>query len=118
MSECVFCMVAAGEIPAKVVFETDDVIAFDDIAPQGPVHTLIVPREHYRDLGDGVPERVLGALLAAVPQVAESKGIAESGYRVIVNNGRDASQTVGHLHLHVIGGKRMSHGMVYFSENE
>ena len=116
MSECVFCMVAQGKMPAKVVYEDDDVMAFDDIMPQAPVHTLIIPREHYADMGDDVPDEVLAAVFGAVPKIAEVKGIEESGYRVIVNNGRNASQTVGHLHIHVLGARRMSHGMVHFDE--
>ncbi|MBN2847482.1 MAG: HIT domain-containing protein [Coriobacteriia bacterium] len=116
MSDCVFCMVANGEIPAHVVYEDEHVVAFDDIAPQGPVHTLIVPRVHYEHLGDSVPAEVLCALAAAAPKVAELKGVAESGYRVIINTGRDAMQTVHHLHAHVIGGKPMAHGMVHFTE--
>ncbi|MCL4078918.1 histidine triad nucleotide-binding protein [Coriobacteriia bacterium Es71-Z0120] len=114
MSECVFCMIARGEIPAKVVYSDEHVIAFDDIAPQAPVHTLIIPKVHYDRMGPDVPSEVTCALFAAVPKVAEAKGVAESGYRVIVNNGPDAMQTVEHLHVHVIGGRRMSHGMVNF----
>lgn len=114
MSDCVFCMIARGEIPARVVYSDDLVIAFDDIAPQAPVHTLVVPKQHYERLSPDVPSEVMCALFSAVPKVAAAKGVAESGYRVIVNNGPDAMQTVGHLHVHVIGGRRMSHGMVHF----
>jgi len=114
MSDCIFCMVASGEIPAHVVYEDETVVAFDDIAPQGPVHTLIVPKAHYEHLGDDVPTDVICALFSAAPRVAEAKGVADSGYRVIVNNGRDAMQTVHHLHVHVIGGAQMGHGMVHF----
>jgi histidine triad (HIT) family protein len=109
-------MVARGEIPAKVVLEDEDFVAFDDIAPQAPVHTLIVPRAHYENLGDDVPPELISALMSAVPRVAEAKGIAGSGYRVIINNGHDAMQTVHHLHIHVMGGRAMAHGMVHFSE--
>lgn len=114
MSECVFCMIARGEIPARVVYSDDLVIAFDDIAPQAPVHTLIVPKQHFDNLGSNVPSEIIAALFTAVPKVAAAKGVSESGYRVIVNNGPDAMQTVGHLHVHVIGGRRMTHGMVHF----
>ena len=93
MEECLFCRIVRGEIPSRVVYEDDVVFAFDDIAPQAPVHTLVVPKHHYRDLGDGIPIETLGALFAAVPRVAELKGVNESGYRVIVNNGPDAGQT-------------------------
>ena len=118
MSDCIFCMVARGEIPASVVLENEYVVAFDDITPQGPVHTLIVPRAHYQNLDDDVPHDVICALFEAVPEVARLKGVAESGYRVIVNCGPDAMQTVHHLHVHVIGGRPMSHGMVHFDEGE
>ena len=114
MEECLFCRIVRGEIPSRVVYEDDVVFAFDDIAPQAPVHTLVVPKHHYRDLGDGIPIETLGALFAAVPRVAELKGVNESGYRVIVNNGPDAGQTVHHVHIHVMGGRHMSHGMVNF----
>lgn len=109
-----FCKVGRGEIPATFVYQDDLVVAFDDISPQAPVHTLVIPREHYADFGDGVPAETLAALFAAVPVVAQVKGVAESGYRVIINNGPDANQTVGHLHIHVMGGRAMEHGMVTF----
>ena len=114
MEDCVFCMIGAGEIEAKVVYEDEHVVAFDDIMPQGPVHTLIIPRKHFAHLGDGVPAEVIVALFEAVSRVADLKDIAGSGYRVIVNTGRDAAQTVQHLHVHVLGGAPMSHGMVSF----
>lgn len=116
MSECIFCKLAAGELPASVVYETDEVLAFDDVQPQAPVHVLIVPKAHYEHLGSGVPDGVLAALLAAVPRVAEAKRIDESGYRVIINTGADAAQTVKHLHVHVLGGAPMAHGMVRFAQ--
>ena len=116
MSECIFCMIADGTIPAKVIFEDDTIMAFDDIAPQGPIHTLIIPKHHYDNMGDDVPVETLTALFSVVPLVAKAKGVDGSGYRVIVNNGRDAAQSVGHLHVHVIGGAPMQHGMVRFSE--
>lgn len=115
MSECVFCKIVAGEIPARVVYEDEHVVAFDDISPQAPVHTLVVPREHHEHLGDRMSPELLGALFSAVPKVAAVKGVAESGYRVIVNCGPDANQTVPHLHVHVMGGREMAHGMVQFA---
>lgn len=117
MEDCIFCMIASGALEAKKVYEDDYVIAFDDISPQAPVHTLIIPKRHYVDLGDGVPAETLAAIFSAVPRVAEIKGVADGGYRVIVNNGDDANQTVRHLHVHVMGGRTMSHGMVAFSED-
>ena len=114
MQDCLFCRVARGELPANLVYADELCIAFDDISPQAPVHTLVIPRAHYADLSDGVPADILAAVFSAVPVVAALKGIAESGYRVIVNNGRDANQTVRHLHVHVMGGRAMEHGMVTF----
>ncbi len=116
MSECIFCKIVAGDIPAAIVYQDDDVVAFDDISPQAPVHTLVIPRAHHRDMGDGVGGEIMAAVFSAVPRVAAMKGVAESGYRVIVNNGRDANQLVDHLHVHVIGGRSMAHGMVTFDE--
>jgi len=113
--DCIFCRIARGELPARIVFENNDVIAFDDVSPQAPVHTLVIPKSHYVNLEDDVPTSLLGELFAAARDVARIKGVAESGYRVIVNNGPDAGQTVQHLHIHVMGGRHMSHGMVVFS---
>ena len=113
---CIFCRIANGQAGVTLVYEDEIVAAFDDASPQSPVHVLVVPKEHYTNLGDAVGPRVLGALLAAVPIVAQRTGIDESGYRVIVNTGRHASQTVPHLHVHVMGGRQMGHGMVRFAE--
>lgn len=116
MDECIFCKVASGEIPARFVYEDEHVVAFDDISPQAPVHTLVIPREHYSGFDDGISSSVLGAIFSAVPKVAQAKGVAETGYRVIINNGADANQTVKHLHVHIMGGRAMGHGMVVFAE--
>lgn len=114
--DCMFCRIVRGETPAHIVWENDDTIAFDDINPQAPVHTLIVPRMHFTNLNDDIPASQLAAIFGAVSEVARFKGVAESGYRVLVNNGPDATQTVGHLHVHVMGGRRMGHGMVTFAD--
>lgn len=116
MEECIFCKIAAGEIPAKLVWENDLVVAFDDASPQAPVHTLVIPREHVTNLNSADDARLIGALFMAVPEVARVKGVDASGYRVIVNNGPDANQTVQHLHVHVLGGREMAHGMVSFMD--
>lgn len=115
-TDCIFCQIANGAAGVPLVYEDELVAAFDDASPQAPVHTLVVPKAHYDSLGDAVDPGVLAALLATVPVVAERKGIDASGYRVIVNTGRDASQTVSHLHLHVMGGRQMGHGMVRFAD--
>jgi histidine triad (HIT) family protein len=114
--DCIFCKIVAGEIPANIVYQNDDVIAFDDISPQAPVHTLIIPRAHFRDMADGVDPSTFAAVFSAVPKVAQIKGVTDSGYRVIVNNGPDARQLVDHLHVHVMGGRAMAHGMVRFED--
>lgn len=112
MSDCIFCAIGRGEIPATVVYADDAVLAFDDIAPQAPVHTLIIPLAHYDNAADDVPPELMVRVMAAIPRVAEAKGIAESGYRVIINTGPDAAQSVHHFHVHVLGGKPMAEGMV------
>lgn len=110
MTDCIFCKIAAGEIPATVVYEDDRVIAFDDLSPQMPVHTLIIPKEHHDNIGDDIPDDLMGYLFNTVKKVAELKDIASSGYRVIVNTGADAQQSVHHIHVHVLGGAPMNSG--------
>ncbi len=106
--DCIFCKIAKGEIPAHVVYEDDDVIAFDDLNPVMPVHTLIIPKQHFSSLSDPkISAEVLGAAFSKVATVAEEKGLS-GGYRVLVNTGDDAGQTVHHLHIHVIGGGKMT----------
>ena len=81
--------------------------AFDDIEPETPIHTLVIPKKHYDNLQDGVPEELLGKLLKVVPEVAKIKGVGESGYRSIINTGPDSAATVAHLHVHILGGTKM-----------
>lgn len=105
--DCLFCKIVAGEIPSTQVLDRDNVFAFRDIAPAAPVHVLVVPKRHIgdvRDLGeqDG---SVLIEMFQAATEIAASEGIAESGYRALFNVGRDAGQTVFHLHMHLVGGK-------------
>ena len=100
---CIFCKIAAGEIPTKKVYEDDYVIAFDDLEPLMPVHTLIIPKDHYAHIGDNVPEETLGHVFGVVRKVAEIKGL-KNGYRLMVNTGEDASQSVQHFHVHMLGG--------------
>ncbi|MDR1421623.1 MAG: histidine triad nucleotide-binding protein [Coriobacteriales bacterium] len=107
MPDCIFCAIAQGEISARIVYEDDQVIAFEDANPQMPVHVLIIPKHHYSHIGDEVPEPLLGHLFATVATVARLKGVDEKGYRIIVNTGDDGRQTVHHLHVHVLGGALM-----------
>jgi len=110
MEGCVFCRVAEGTAPARILFADDDVVAFHDIAPRAPVHVLVIPRRHIESLdAAGQGERdALGALLLAAAEVARRTGIAESGYRVVTNTGSGAGQSVLHLHVHVLGGRRLA----------
>jgi len=110
VSDCLFCKIGSGQIPAKVVMQDDEVLAFDDVNPQAPVHVLVIPKRHIvalHDVGAG-DHALLGRLLETAALVARKKGIAEVGYRVVANTGRDGGQTVFHLHLHVLGGRHMA----------
>jgi len=108
-ANCLFCRIAAGEIPATVVYQDDEVVAFRDIAPQMPVHIVLVPRTHFSGL-DGLTAQtapLIGKLALAAQRIAGELGVAESGYRFISNCGPDAGQTVHHLHFHLLGGGPM-----------
>jgi histidine triad (HIT) family protein len=105
---CIFCKIAAGQIPSRKVHEDDELIAFHDIAPWAPIHFLIVPKEHLPSLYDTVPqthEALLGRMLALAPKLAREQG-ATNGFRTVINTGVDGGQEVPHLHMHVIGGPR------------
>lgn len=108
--DCLFCKIVAGEIPSTKVYEDDRVLAFEDVSPMMPVHTLIVPKEHYDNIGDNITDEEMGYLFNTVKKVAEIKGIDQSGYRVTVNTGDDACQSVHHIHIHVLGGAQMNDG--------
>ncbi len=106
MSDCLFCKIAAGEISADILYEDDDVIAFRDIAPQAPVHFLVIPKRHLPTF-DEVSEsddQLIGKMMRIGAQVAAENGIGE-GFRVALNNGADAGQLVFHLHMHILGGR-------------
>jgi len=106
MSDCLFCRIVAGEIPADVVHDGDDFVAFRDIAPKAPVHVLVIPKKHIVSLAeaDAGDAGLLGRLLAATSEVARKLGVGEA-FRVAVNSGAGAGQSVFHLHLHVLGGR-------------
>ena len=116
MDNCIFCKIAAGEIPAKVVYEDDLVMAFDDIEPESPVHTLVIPKQHYENLNDDIPEAVLARMLKVVPKVADIKGVHDSGYRSIMNTGPDSASTVPHFHIHCMGGVKF--GRATFADSQ
>ena len=109
MGDCIFCRIAAREIPASLVYEDDQLLAFGDVNPQAPVHVLIIPREHIPSLShlDSSHDQLVGRALRLAAELAKGKGLGESGYRVVVNSGPDAGQSVGHLHFHTLGGRAM-----------
>jgi histidine triad (HIT) family protein len=110
VSACLFCRIVEGAIPADIVFQDDQALAFRDINPQAPVHILIIPKRHVPSLHDSAHEDrdLLARLLFLCKEIAQRQGLAESGYRVVTNIGRDAGQTVFHMHLHVLGGRHLS----------
>ena len=104
---CLFCRIVAGEIPAKLVAESDDCLAFRDIDPKAPVHVLVIPRTHIASLDAATDARVVGEMALLAARVAREEGIAESGYRTVINTNADAGQTVFHIHLHLLGGRSL-----------
>lgn len=104
---CLFCRIARKEIPASLVAENDDCVAFRDINPQAPVHVLVIPREHVSSASAVTDPTMVGKLTQLATELARREGIAESGYRLVMNTNADAGQTVFHLHMHLLGGRRM-----------
>jgi histidine triad (HIT) family protein len=109
MADCLFCRILAGEVPSAAVYSTDQTYAFRDISPAASVHVLVIPRQHITNAASVGPEHgpILAEMLTTARAVAESEGIAESGYRLVFNVGEDALNSVPHLHLHLLGGQRM-----------
>jgi len=109
MNGCIFCKITAGQAPAAILYEDELAVAFHDIHPVTPTHVLVVPRRHITSVNDLTPadEGLVGHLVYVAGQVARQEGIDQSGYRLIFNTGPDAGQAVFHLHLHLIGGRRM-----------
>lgn len=108
-SDCLFCKILAGEIPAEVVFESETAVAFRDVNPQAPTHVLVIPRKHIATINDidDEDQALVGSLYMAAKSIAASEGIAEDGYRAVMNCNGSAGQSVFHIHLHVLGGKPM-----------
>ncbi|HET6313423.1 MAG TPA: histidine triad nucleotide-binding protein [Chloroflexia bacterium] len=106
---CIFCRLAKGLVRADIIFEDDAVIAFNDIHPQAPTHVLVIPRQHITALWetDDSHNALLGRILLVCNRVAQQQGIMDSGYRVVVNTGADAGQSVDHVHFHVLGGRKL-----------
>ncbi|MBN4063870.1 histidine triad nucleotide-binding protein [Cardiobacterium sp. AH-315-I02] len=110
MSDCLFCKIQQGEIPADIVFESDDVLAFRDVNPQAPTHILIIPRKHIatvNDLGKN-HEQMMGRLFSVAKTIAAQEGVAEEGYRMVVNCNEKAGQTIFHIHMHLLAGRNMN----------
>jgi histidine triad (HIT) family protein len=112
MTNCIFCRIVAGDIPAKIVASSAHALAFHDLNPQAPTHVLVIPTQHYdsvshaESLPDGV--QVLGEVLALATRVATNLGLDDRGYRLVTNTGPDAGQSVDHLHFHLLGGRQMN----------
>lgn len=108
-NDCIFCKIVAGQIPSSKVYEDEHVLAFHDIHPLAPVHVLVIPKKHMasvNDLGSG-DSTILSHAFAAIQEVAKKTGVAESGYRVVTNTGKDSGQVVFHLHFHILGGQTL-----------
>jgi len=109
MTDCIFCKIVAGGIPADIIYEDEDVLVFRDLNPQAPTHVLVIPRRHISTLNDLQPEdaELAGKMSLAAKTVARQEGIADEGYRVVFNCNAGAGQTVFHIHMHVLGGRPM-----------
>ena len=105
--ECLFCRLIRGEIPAKLVAQTPECVAFRDIDPQAPTHIVIVPRAHIPTLMDVEDPLIVGQMTRLATDIAKREGVAESGFRVVINTNANGGQTVYHLHMHLLGGRRM-----------
>ncbi len=110
MDNCLFCKIAEGQIPSKIVYQDEDVVAFEDINPQAPQHILLIPRRHISSIADLTAEDgpILTLLFAVATRLANKLGLAERGYRIVTNVGPDAGQSVLHLHFHLLGGRKFS----------
>jgi histidine triad (HIT) family protein len=107
-TDCIFCKIVAGEIPATLVKRTDRLVAFRDVGPKAPVHVLVIPTEHLASLEDVQDGRLLGEMVMLARDIAREEKIAEDGYRVVLNTNKNGGQTVFHLHLHLLGGRRLT----------
>ena len=114
MEDCLFCKIIKGEIPSTKVYEDDEILAFNDINPAAPIHILVIPKKHIASLAhmEKEDEAIVGKIYGVINKIAEEKGFKESGYRVIVNCGKDAGQEVMHLHFHILAGKKLGEKMI------
>ncbi|MDH5425995.1 MAG: histidine triad nucleotide-binding protein [Gammaproteobacteria bacterium] len=109
MSDCLFCKINNGEIPAEILYQDDEVSVFRDVSPQAPVHFLVIPKKHISTLNDLQPDdaMVIGKMMLTAKMVASDQGVSESGYRTVMNCNSDGGQTVYHIHLHVLAGRQL-----------
>lgn len=114
MEDCIFCKIIAREIPADIIYESEDIIAFADAHPVAPVHYLVIPKKHISSMNEAEEEdaEVLGKIQLVIKQLAKQLGVSEKGYRVITNCGEDGGQKVGHIHYHLLAGKHLGHKLV------
>ena len=114
MEDCIFCKIIKGEIPSTKVYEDDEILAFNDINPAAPIHILVIPKKHIESLAhmEKEDEAIVGKIYGVINKIAEEKGFKESGYRVIVNCGKDAGQEVMHLHFHILAGAKFGDKIV------
>jgi histidine triad (HIT) family protein len=110
MSDCLFCKIRDGEIPADIIYENDDVLAFNDVNPQAPVHLLIIPKKHISTVNDIVDDDhlVMGKLFSAAKLIASQRGVSDDGYRLVVNCNEKAGQTVFHIHMHMLADRALT----------
>ncbi len=108
MSDCLFCKIVAGEIPAKIIYEDEWMTVFDDISPQAPTHFLVIPKKHISSVNEltSADEELIGKLVVRIGRLTQELGLKD-GYRIVINTGKDGQQTVQHLHLHVLGGRSL-----------
>ena len=108
--DCIFCQIVAGKIPSNILYQDEEVIVFPDINPKAPAHLLIIPRKHIPSLADlsEAESPLVGHMAKVAHQLAQEKGVAESGYRLVINCGREGGQLVPHLHMHLLGGRQMA----------
>ncbi len=108
--DCIFCKIINREIPSNIIYEDDKIIAFHDVNPMAPVHGLVIPKKHISSLSEITCEDsdLIGHLVSMMPEIADKLNVKDSGYRVVVNSGKDGGQTVFHLHFHILGGKELN----------
>lgn len=114
MEDCIFCKIIKKEIPSKIVYEDDDVLAFEDINPVAPVHILVIPKKHIDSVMqiDEIDEQLVGKMYSAIKKIANQLNLSQNGFRVITNCGEDAGQIIHHIHFHVLGGKHLGPKLV------